>query len=342
MLVWGFDLKKILALFSLSTLLFGDVPSWYHALHVTKANSYAGYGDGASENEAKQNALTDIASQIYTKVESQRVQKEKLINGNYEQNIEVQSSQNTKADMSDYELLKAENVDGRYYVGIAYEDISNMDRFTHKIRSLNEKISPTDTNSSTNNLLQKSASASQLRTVFGKNIDFKIVRKDATWFLRYKNALQHITNAEFSHFFLSSENEKLQLNTNKKNNILYDGDEFSFKVKSKESGFVNIVSVYEDGTVATLMKNIPIKKETLTTLPDEKYGATPVAGVLEKGKETYDMYVLIYSPKKMVFDQFGDASDEHIEDERHKNFGEFVEFLNDKNYTTLRVVTRPR
>jgi hypothetical protein len=43
-----------------------------------------------------------------------------------------------------------------------------------------------------------------------------------------------------------------------------------------------------------------------------------------------------------MLELFGDASDEHIEDERHKNFGELVEFLNDKNYTTLRVVTRPR
>jgi hypothetical protein len=337
-------MKKLVLFVGLATLLFGDVPPWYHALHV-KPNNYLGYGDGATENEAKQNALTDISSQIYTKVESQRVQKEKLINGNYEQNIEVQSSQNTKADMSDYELLKAENVDGRYYVGIAYEDISDLDRFIKKVEALGFKRVLNENNTTiapNNNLLQKSAYAEQLRKTFGRDIDFKIERKNKNWFLRYKSALQHITNSEFALFFLSSENEKLQINTNKKNNILYDGDEFSFGVKSKESGFVNIVSVYEDGTVATLIKNAPIQKNKLTTLPDEKYGATPVAGLLEKKKETYDMYVLIYSPKKMMLDQFGDASDEHIEDERHKNFGELVEFLNDKNYTTLRVVTRAR
>jgi hypothetical protein len=192
------------------------------------------------------------------------------------------------------------------------------------------------------NLLQKSSYASQLRTIFGKNIDLKILRKDSTWFLRYKNALQHITRSEFSHLFLSSDNEKLLINTNKRNNILYDGNEFSFQVKSKENGYVSIVTVYEDGTVATLIKNTPIKKEMITTLPDEKYGSVPVAGLLEKGKETYDMYILIWSPKKLMFDQFGDASDEHIEDERYKNFEDIIEFLNGKTYTTLKVVTRPR
>lgn len=329
---------------SFATLLFASSPAWYHTLHV-KPNNYLGYGDGATENEAKQNALTDISSQIYTKVESKRVQKEKLINGSYEQNIEVQSSQNTKADLSDYTLLKAENADGRYYVGIVYEDISDLDRFTQKVEALGFKRVSKENNTTiapSNNLLQKSAYAQSLRKTFGKDIDFKIERKNNNWFLRYKSALQHITNSEFALFFLSSENEKLQISTNRKNNILYDGDEFSFGVKSKESGYVSIVSVYEDGTVATLIKNAPIKANILATLPDAKYGATPVAGLLEKKKETYDMYVLIWSPKKMMLEQFGDASDEHIEDERHKNFGEFVEFLNDKQYTSLRVVTRPR
>ena len=340
-------MKKTLLLLGLSTLLFADVPAWYLTIPTKAPNTYVGHGDGESEEEAKQNALNDISSQIYTKIESQRVQKEKLINGNYEHNIEIQSSQKTKADMSDYELLKEENIQGRYYVSIAYEDISDIDRFIQKIEASGQKRISQDTNSSRNiqvsdNLLQKSSYASQLRTIFGKNIDFKILRKDSTWFLRYKNALQHITRSEFSHLFLSSDNEKLLINTNKRNNILYDGNEFSFQVKSQENGYVSIVTVYEDGTVATLIKNTPIKKDMITTLPDEKYGSVPVAGLLEKGKETYDMYILIWSPKKLMFDQFGDASDEHIEDERYKNFEDIIEFLNGKTYTTLKVVTRPR
>ena len=107
---------------------------------------------------------------------------------------------------------------------------------------------------------------------------------------------------------------------------MYDGDEFLFVVKSSEDGFVSIMSVYEDGTITTLVKNAKIKKDKLTNLPDEKSDATPVAGILEKGKETFDMYVVIWSDKKLNFDRFGDGNNENMEDERYKNFGELAEF----------------
>jgi hypothetical protein len=123
---------------------------------------------------------------------------------------------------------------------------------------------------------------------------------------------------------------------------LYDGEEFVFKVQSSEDGFITIVSVYEDGTVSTLLKNIPIKKEKPTTFPDDKSESIPVAGILEVGQDTFDMYVALWSSKKENFERFADASEEAIEDEKYKNFGELIEFLQTKRYTTLKVITKPR
>jgi len=154
--------------------------------------------------------------------------------------------------------------------------------------------------------------------------------------------MQIIDKKDFERFFVTIPNKKLFITTNKKNNILYDKDEFYFKVKSAEDGYVTILTVYEDGTVSTLMKNIPVEKNIVTNIPDKEFEPIPIAGLIENGVETFDMYVAIFSKKRFVFDRFATADEELIDDERYKNFDELIEFLKDKRYTTLKVVTKPR
>jgi hypothetical protein len=113
------------------------------------------------------------------------------------------------------------------------------------------------------------------------------------------------------------ENDMITIKTNKTNDILYDGEEFLFQVLSKEDGFVSILNVYEDGTISTLLKNNPIKRNILTFFPDEKGEHILVSGILEIGKETSDMYVVVWSDKKLPLEKFADATDEVIEDEKY-------------------------
>lgn len=316
-----------------------SAPIWYYNLPNEKSNFYLGYGEGTAESEAKQNALSDVASQIFTKIDNEVVQNKKSSNGGYEKNIEIKSSQKTKANLSDFEVLKVEFKDEKYFVGLAYENISNVARFVRKVEKIENNISSIKTKTS---FLSESALSKSIYEALGKQIDFEVIRENNAWFLRYKNATQYIDNNEFSKLFSTISNEKISINTNKKNNILYDGDEFLFQVKSSDDGFVTILSVYEDGTVSSLLKNIKIKKDNIVSLPDEKSEATPVAGILEDGKETFDMYVIIWQEKKQNFDRFVDAKEETITDERHKNFGELIGFLKDKRYATLKVLTKPR
>ena len=117
---------------------------------------------------------------------------------------------------------------------------------------------------------------------------------------------------------------------------------FFFKVKSTKKGFVSILSIYEDGTVSTLVRNIPINKNKLENIPDEEYESIPEAGLMQRGIETYDLYVAVYSDEKLHFDSFAYADEKLIDEEKYKNFDELIEFLNDKTYSTLKVVTKPR
>ena len=262
----------------------------------------------------------------------------KDINGHVSSAVQSNSLQNTKASLSDYKLLKSEFTDGKYYVALTYENIPSLDKFVNKIKESYEIINDENQTAYIKNTLI----AKELQKTLSKNINFSLQRKDKKWFIQYKDILQVLDSADFGKFFTTESNPILSINTNQKNNILHDGDKFYFQVQSALSGYVSILTVYEDGTVSTLMRNVPITQNKQANIPDKDFETIPEAGLIDKGVATFDLYVAIYSPKKLQFDSFASADAELINDEKFKNFDELMNFLDDKVFTTLKVVTKPR
>ena len=328
-------MKKLL-FFCISTFAMASEPSWYHNLPNHTPNSYMGYGSGASESEATNNALISISSQINTKIDSQITQNKAFKDGSYQKDIQIKSNQQTKSNLSDYDVVKMSYEDGAFYVAIAYENISSIDKFIKKIKAKVTKDEPQ------NSYIAKTYLAKELKHTLSNDINFGLLRKDKKWYLKYQDMLQVIDKNDFEKFFTNVTNENITITTNKKSNILYDGDQFYFEVNSKTDGFVTILSVYEDGTVTTLYKNIPIKKTKTAHIPNDKFESVLAAGILEKGSETFDMYVAIITKDKVQFDRFATANEDIETNERYKNFDELIGFLEDKTYTTLKVVTKPK
>ena len=294
-------------------------PAWYHTMKNTKQNTYIGYGSAFSEQEAKQNALVDISSQISTKINSKITRTKQNIAGNFQKDTTISSAQSTNTTLSDYKLLKMNFEKGKYFIAVEYENISSLQKFQNKLKARNIKV--------------------RLEKYF---TNFDLVRKDKRWYIKYQDIMQVLDEKDISKFFVSIKNTNLSIKTNKKNDILYDGDEFYFKVKSSKKGYVSIATVYENGTVSVLMKNIPIEANIIENIPDKDFESIPEAGLLQKGIDTYDMYVMVYSSKKLLWDNFALADDELVSSERYKNFDELQEFLQNKKYTTLKVVTKAR
>nr|WP_275757565.1 LPP20 family lipoprotein [Sulfurimonas sp. SAG-AH-194-C21] len=312
-------------------------PMWYLNVQKTKANSYIGYGIGENDVKAKQEALNDISSQISVSVETSMKQSEKLSNGKFESSDEFSSLQRSKSMLNDYELLKMEYYNGNYYVAVEYENIPSLDKFYKKLRLLN-----ITQNTNLNPYLKHTMIAKKLKKSLGKNIDFSLLRKDKKWFIKYKSVIQVLDKKDFASFFTSTYSKELSLKTSKKRDILYDGDKFYFNVVSKKDGYVSILSVYEDGTVSTLIRNVKISKVAPQKIPDEEFETIPEAGLITQGVETYDLYVLVFSKNKLHFDSFAYADSELIDEEKYKNFDELIEFLDKKSFTTLKVVTKPK
>ena len=248
--------------------------------------------------------------------------------------------QNTQGSLSDYKLLHSVYEDGKYYVAISYENIPSFDKFIKKIKKLytNVKQMPV----LHNRYLANSSIATKLKKVFGKAISFELVRKDKKWFIKHQNIMQILDDKDFAKFFVSVLNDNISIMLNNKKRVLYNGDEFYFLIKSKKSGFVTLFDVYEDGTVTTLMRNIPVKKGVVQQMPDSEFESIPQAGLIDPNKETYDLYVALYSKKKLSFDSFAYAGDEITNAERYKNFDEFIELLDGKVFASLKVVVKPR
>ena len=330
---------KFLLASLLSVQLFA-APSWFYKLQDENANVYIGYGVSSSGVKAKQEALNDIASQIFVSVDNSINSQVSDVNGHVSSVNESKSSQKSFATLSDYKLLKFEYKDGEYYVALSYENIPSLDKFVRKVQQL-KPSSPT-TMMSSNKYLQSTFISKELQRKIGRKIDFELVRKDKKWFIKHKSVMQVLDAKDFSKFFTTKSNSSIKLKTNKKNNILHDGDKFYFEVMSKEDGYVTLLDVYEDGTVAVLMSNIVVKKARVEKMPDEEFESVPEATLLKNCEETYDLYIAVFSKKRLTFESFAEADDDLISEEKYKNFDTLIGLLDEYIYTTLKVVTKPR
>ena len=330
---------KFLVLFVVFFSYIYATPLWYYNIKKSDSQVIIGYGSGSDENTAKQNALSDVVSKISVDVKTSVKIMQKDEDGHLVQNSSYDTEQKADAVLSDYKLLKVEYEDGKFYVALSYENIPSFDKFVRKVRSSTVKTVPPKLE---NGYLSHTPMAKKLKKVLGRDINFRLLRKDKKWYIKYGSVMQVLDKRDFGRFFVTIPNKNITINTNKRDNILYDGDRFYFKVNSKQNGFVSILTVYEDGTVSSLVRNIDIRKNRVENIPDEEFESIPEAGLIKKGVETYDLYVAIFSKKRLHFEQFAYADDELISEEKYKNFDELIEFLDGKDYTTLKVVTKPR
>jgi len=311
-------------------------PLWYYNITDKNPQVIIGYGSGESEAKAKQNALSDVVSKISTQIDTSMKLHVEDRGGEALSSSKYDTVQKSSGVLSDYKLLKMEFVGGQFYVAVWYENIPSFDKFLRKIKIYD------DFSTQKNSYLLHTYMAKKLKEALNKDIDFRLARKDKKWYIKYKNTLQVLDKKGFRYFVATIKHKDLDMKISKERGFLYDGEEFYFKVKSKKSGFVSIITVYEDGTVSTLLRNIPIKKNRVENLPDKDFESIPEAGLIQRGVETYDMYVVIYSKKRLYLDEFAYADSELINEEKYKNFDRLIEFLNGKVYSTLKVVTKPR
>jgi hypothetical protein len=304
-------LKKIILLFI--TILY------------LNATIYYGEGSGNSYAEAKRKALEDVASQISVVIDSKIEETQSVKNDKYHKNFKVHSIQKTKVNLEDYEIVEKRKENNQFFVKIKYDNIPSLDKFASKTPYTKEQIK------------------NGIKKDFGKSLGLELVRKNRKWYIKYKNILQKLDKKDFYLFFKTTNRKDLKISLyNKRRNILHNGDEFSFLIKSAKSGYITIFDVYEDGTVSILAKNLKIDKKRKLIFPDKDSDSVLEASLLQNQKETFDMYVVLFTKKKRNFDEFISAYDDVVDEELYKNFDELINLIYNKTYATIKVIIRPR
>ena len=120
---------KFLVIFLTFYLSLLANPLWFGNLQKTKTYSYLGYGVAESSSKAKREALNDISAQISIQVDTIVNDKVEDKNGVITTHTQFSSQQNSNTVFNDYNLLKLEFMDGKYFVAIEYENIPSLDKF---------------------------------------------------------------------------------------------------------------------------------------------------------------------------------------------------------------------
>ncbi|MEA1983926.1 MAG: hypothetical protein U9N39_10310 [Campylobacterota bacterium] len=307
-----------------------QTPSWLHKLTASKKYEVIGYGQGSSLPEAKASAKEEIAQTLISRVESAFVSKT--------QSAKVGSSESvatlkvtSKLNLNNIKTLKQEQIGNVFYVALVYE---NLD-LAYRVKTTLESIECKRGDSSS--YLYQTPLLKKLTATLGCEVAFRLDRRNESWYLKHKEHLFLLSDEEFEELFVSKQNTNFAFVANKK--ILQDGDSFYFTLKSSKNAYITLLNVYENGIVTLLEKSKRV--ENSLQIPSKKSENYFEAGVLEEGRDTYDLYVAIMSDKPLDMSRFEYADEELADSELAYKFDELLLKLESYEYSTILLRTKP-
>jgi len=324
---------RFLTIFILTITTLVATPVWY--LNMQSINSYEliGYGEGKSYKEAKLVAKEDIAKQIKSTISSNTQKHTSLKNDNINNSFSKKITETTSVELQGLHVVNKKEIYGRYYVALSYENLPFEMRFAKK---LNIKKC---TNQQQNPYLRETTLFKKLNSQIGCKLDIKLLRKDAQWYLSYKEHLEVLSKDSFEELFVTIKPTSFEYEPS--DFSLKERDEFSLKFAPRRDGFLSVLSVYEDGTVSVLFENQEVKKSTNLRFPSKKSEMFLEAGLLVPNRATFDNYIAILDEEKLNLSRFSPMNESLIKGERNKKFDELISFIKDKDFGTILIRTRP-
>jgi hypothetical protein len=130
----------------ISTTLFASVPDWYLNVHSNSSEELLAVGSGKTIEEATNDALASIASQISVKVQSSlsRQETQQLGTDNqykHSKNTTIKTNSTTgDVAFNNYKIIKSESLDGFVYVSLSINKTQWITEKLDKFREINTNI----------------------------------------------------------------------------------------------------------------------------------------------------------------------------------------------------------
>ncbi|MDP8314056.1 MAG: hypothetical protein RAP70_03170 [Candidatus Celaenobacter antarcticus] len=323
----------VILIFSFS-LLFASQPDWYRKLSQ-KDFEIIGYGSSKDLEEARSMAKKEIANSIQAQIISENIFETSEINSVVSEKANLYLAAKTDVVLSDLKTIKEEQKKKVWYVALCYDNLPIEKKFAQKV-SLSKHKSENQ-----NKYFIKSPLIQSINEELNCILDIKLKRKNKIWYLAYGNVMLPLCPDEFEKLFISYESENISIIPSK-SSVLTEGDVFSFSIESKKNGYLSIINVYEDGECFIITSNQPVMTNQLISIPDKSSDNELIAGLFTEKQPTYDLYVALFDNKEINLSRLQTAGSKIEKEEWHYKFNEVLEMMNEYEFCTVLIRTRPK
>lgn len=311
-------------------------PDWYVDQDLKPSAHYIhiGYGSGETIEKAKQVARADIAAQLSVTINATMELNQELNGEDFTRSAKRSIQQKTQASLNNTKVLKSEKNNDQFFIALEYKHLSISQEFSSKV-----KIESCD-NQIQHPYLIKTPLFQEFNSKLPCHLNITLVRKNRTWMLEYKDILVQLHDGDFIDLYTSVQSDLLRLST--PNNRIFEGDKIKLTIESKSDGYVSLFNVYADGMVSLLQENILITGNSKRIFPNDKDKITFEAGLLEKGKESLELYVGVFSKTSQDYTRFKEASSALIDsNESQYKFHNLLQLMKAQNFSATMVRILP-
>lgn len=278
-----------------------------------------GYGVGSSLKKATISAHDDIASQIQTNISSSITISDQEKDSISTSTINSKMSSSSEAILKDTKIIKSEKIGENYFVAIMLKKIPNL----KCIKQTNPYLAHSE-------LIKKANSQTSC------NYNYSLQRMNNSWYLYADGWTQQLNYSQFDSFFTSLSSPTLSINSQYSS---YQVDDvFTLDIKSKNDGYLSIITVYENGKVGVMLENRPIRKGETLTFPSYNDNFELIAGLNEQNEATKDLYFAFVSTQKINLAKFEPITDELL-DEKTYRFNKVINLCSKYDFATILIRT---
>jgi len=302
-------------------------PSWLYDINPIDNNEIIGYGIDKEFSKAKQNAMSDIAESISAEVESSTNMLKSSINGKIDKKISLNKKVKVRAVLSGIKPIKAENIDGIWYIALKYDNAPLA-------LKLKKSISYSVENEKQNHYLQHTELFKEINREIGKTLNYQIIRNDNLWQIRYKEIILPIDQNNFYKLFSNQSSLDFAIKANQ--SVYHQNDKMYFEIKNNREGYISILYVEHNGKVGLLLSNK--RTSNSFTYPNlQSKDSFRVVNPYRKSIE--ELYIALFSTSYIDLSEFENVSNTLL-DKSNYNFDTLLTLLDNYKYSTFRVKIR--
>ncbi len=327
-------IRLSVVLITLMTQLSADVPSWFGILPNDVSYEIIGYGDGATFDEAKSNAKSDIAKTIRSHINSSFTTQTTVGDSTLHHNAQSIVNETSNLIITDTKLKKSEQSNGRFYVALGYENLSLAVKLAKRGGHSLCGVS--------NTYLAQTPTVLKLSQELNCSVSVDIIRENDGWYLGRGEHRLSMNNGDVRELMIETSLGALRLKSNR--TLVNEDEAYTLHLDGFPTlGYLSLFDVYDDGRVVLMESNINLtllRKKTLLYPDDIRRDFQLNGGVLEAGQDALDMYVVLISNQPLKLSSFIPMGQEVEKGESAFAMNRLLDLMNHHSFATTVVTTR--